>query len=185
MVQEVVDAAEVKHVSVYLSLGTTQGGLHRRRALQQAAPTPSPSRVVKEPLKGFGPYTTCGTLCQVSTENSQQLNTLNRVNFIKCQLHCLQRNYKTPDSDCSCMKLSSQTQVRWLEALLAVLFMALAICSGEMLMEVAKQELVSPFVVSPYLFEIRKVASICFILPLDRSHMLERPQHTHEVRVAH
>jgi len=86
MVQEVVDAAEVKHVSVYLSLGTTQGGLHRRRALQQAAPTPSPSRVVKEPLKGFGPYTTCGTLCQ--------------------------------------------TQVRWLEALLAVLFMALAICSG-------------------------------------------------------
>ena len=65
-VQEVVDAAELKHVSVYLSQGGNQEALRRRRTLQAASPPTPVTRVVKEPLKGFGPYTTCGTLCQVT-----------------------------------------------------------------------------------------------------------------------
>lgn len=65
VIQEVVDASEVKHVSVYLSQG--KQAVNRRRSLQQtASPPPAESgRVVLEPLTGFGPYTTCGTLCQV------------------------------------------------------------------------------------------------------------------------
>ena len=72
-VQEALDAAELTHVVVYISQGKKQveGQQQRRRVMAASAPPPAPSppgagRIVNEPLLGFGSYTTCGALCQVS-----------------------------------------------------------------------------------------------------------------------
>ena len=68
-VQEAIDAEDIKHTFVYISQGKSDltSNAQRRKVLQSAAPPPAVNIVVKQPFKGFGPYTTCGTLCQVCT----------------------------------------------------------------------------------------------------------------------
>ncbi len=62
-VQEAMDAAELNHFVLYLS--EDLGGFRRKQDQRRSLVTSGPFRQVPEPLKGFGNYTTCGTLCQV------------------------------------------------------------------------------------------------------------------------
>lgn len=63
-VQEAVDASELGHVVIYMSQKKTMAPRERRLA-DTAMPPPSPPQGAAPALIGFGPYTTCGKLCQV------------------------------------------------------------------------------------------------------------------------
>jgi hypothetical protein len=118
-VQEAIDAADLPHVLVYTSAKCEER--QARRGLAEAGSV----------LTGFGAYTECGTLCQVGewARACVFVRVCAHLGGADAALMWLLGPPRDPvRSPLPCPRV--QTQVRWLEGMLSISFLAISIGLG-------------------------------------------------------